>query len=401
MKILIADKLSELVVNELEKIGAEVLNKPGATTDELINIIKDIEVLVVRSTRVTADVMQAADNLSLIIRAGAGVNTIDLEFASSHGIHVANCPGKNTAAVAELALGLIIAADRRIANATRDLRDGQWRKKEYGKSNGLKNRTLGIIGYGSIGQALAKRAAALEMEIVAWSRSLTPEIAQKQNITYCSTPADVATHSDVVSVHLAANKETHHLIDSDFFNKMRKGTIFVNTSRGEIVDTKALKDAIKSKELHVGLDVYENEPSGGETEFEQTELAKQITCTPHIGASTYQAAEAIAEGVVEIVQSYLKTGQPINTVNVREKSTDKNSLLIRHYNRVGVLAAVLNVLRHEDVNVEEMENTIFEGGDAATCTLVLDSKPSPDMINKIKDDPNIIQAFLQTYKMEG
>lgn len=188
MKILIADKMSKSAVTALEKLGHTVISNPDLKAEELPGAIDDAEVLIVRSTKVIADTIAAGKNLSLIIRAGAGVNTIDLAKASEVGVYVTNCPGKNTEAVAELALGLMIAAGRRIADATADLRAGKWRKKEYGKAAGLKDRTLGIIGVGAIGKALIVRAKALEMNVIAWSRSLTPEKAKELGVGFCATP---------------------------------------------------------------------------------------------------------------------------------------------------------------------------------------------------------------------
>lgn len=394
MKILLADKLSQTAITELEKLGATVTNQPDAKAEKLPDIIKDHTILVVRSTKVTAETIQAAPNLTLIIRAGAGVNTIDLKTASNRGIHVANCPGKNTAAVAELALGLLIAADRRIVDATNDLRDGKWRKKEYGKSSGLKDRTLGIVGLGAIGKALAIRAGGLGMNIIAWSRSLTPEFAKELGIKYCDSINEIAEKSDAISVHLASKAETHHIIEKTFFNKMKDHAIFINTSRGEVVDSSALQDAVKSKKLRVGMDVFETEPDSGEASFTQTNLSKIISCTPHIGASTYQAAEAVASEVIRIVEQYKNTGKPANVVNIRAKSITETTFAVRHYNRVGVLAFVLDELRSDNVNIEEMENTIFDGSKAALCTLKLDDCPTEAQIDKIRKNDAIIQVVL-------
>ena len=393
MKILVVDKLSDAVNAQLEKLGGRVICK-SVSAEELPQNLADIEILIVRSTKVTAEAIKSAPLLSLIIRAGAGVNTIDLDAASSRGIHVANCPGKNTAAVAELAIGLLIAADRRIVNAATDLRNGQWRKKEYSKANGLKDRTLGIVGLGSIGKAVAERAKGLGMNVIAWSRSLTPEAAEGMKIGYCASLAEVAENADAVSVHLACSAEMKHLIGKDFLSGMKNGAIFINTARGEIVDTAALKDAIKSKKLNVAADVFENEPAGGEAGFADVELAQMITGTPHIGASTEQASEAIADEVVKIVESYKRTGRPLNTVNISAKSSAIINLVIRHYNRVGVLAGVLDKLRNDGINIEEMENLIFEGGHAASCTLRLDAEPAPETIKSIEQDDNIIKVLL-------
>ncbi len=392
MKVLIADKLSDRAVADLKSLGAEVVFEPGLTAEKLPEAIGDGEVLIVRSTKVTAQTISRGTNLSLIIRAGAGVNTIDLLEASLRGIHVANCPGKNADAVAELAVGLMIAADRRIADGTADLRNGVWNKKLYGKANGLRGRTLSIIGMGSIGRKTAEIARAMGMETAAWSRSLTPEKAEEWDVTYCATPEEAARMADVLSVHIAAGSDTKHFIGREILESLKEGAIFINTSRGEVVDTEVLKDVIRTRGIKAALDVYENEPAGGDGAFEDRELAEMITGTHHIGASTEQASDAIADEVVNIVRAYRETGKPLNLVNHQDKSAGVINLVIRHYNRVGVLAAVLNELRSAQINIEEMENSIFSGGKAAVCTLKLDSEPSAEVLERIRQGEHIIQA---------
>ena len=395
MKILIADKLSPKAIADLEKIGADITSSPNLKAEELSEAIGNTNVLIVRSTKVFAETIEAGKSLELIIRAGAGVNNIDLEKASNSGVYVANCPGKNSDAVAELALGHIIACDRQIVDASIDLRSGNWKKKAYQNAAGLKGRTLGIIGLGSIGNALAKLAKGLDMNVIAWSRSLTPDKADKLDLIYCESITEVAANADVVSVHLAMTPDTKHLLNNNFFNKMKDGAIFVNTSRGEIVDTAALRKAIDEKALRVGLDVFENEPGSGLAEFDQVDLAGLITGTPHIAASTNQASEAIANEVVRIVNSLIKTGKPINAVNSRDKTEDGTILMIRHYNRVGVLASVLDALREAGINVEDMENNIFNGSAAAIASLKLDKTPSVDVINQISSNEFIIQISIK------
>lgn len=394
MKILIADALSNRTVNALTALDAEVTVNADAGTDDLPALISDFEVLIVRSTKVQAACINAGSRLSLIIRAGAGVNNIDLAAASSRGIHVANCPGKNADAVAELAIGLLIAADRRIVNASVDLRDGKWRKKEYGKAAGLKDRYLGIIGLGSIGIGVLKRAQALGMQVCAWSRSLNDEQAAALGIERCEDHLEVARRADAISVHIAVNDQTKGLLDSTFFNAMKDDAVFVNTARGEVVDSAALEDAIHKKSLRVATDVFNNEPAGGEAEFEQTELAALLTATPHIGASTQQASDAIADEVVRIVTALKETGQPINIVNLRQKTSATSTLVVRHYNRVGVLAGVLDELRAAQLNIEEMNNTVFEGSEAALCTLKIDGQPEQTLVDKLTAVEDIIKIDL-------
>lgn len=396
MKVLIADKLSQRAVDTLRQLEFRVTMQPELATDQLAEAIGDAQVLVVRSTRVMADAIDSARNLSLIVRAGAGVNTIDVQRASQRGIYVTNCPGKNSAAVAELALGLLIACDRRIVDASADLRAGRWRKKEYGSSRGLNGRALGILGMGMIGQAVAARGRGLGMHVHAWSRSLTAERAAELGVEYCPTPVDMASRCDAVSVHLAATEQTKGLVDRRFLSAMKEGAIFVNTSRGEIVDQQALADAVVQRHLRVGLDVFADEPKLGEAPFANVELAQQITATPHIGASTDEAAEAIADEVVRIIRTFRETGKPPNTVNMCGHSPATYSLVIRHFNRVGVLAGVLDLLRHEGINVEEMENTIFEGAEAACCTLQLDTAPSAETLAKLVGSQSVLQATVES-----
>lgn len=392
MKVLIADKVSTRMVEDLKSLGFEVATNPDISPADLPGVIAGVEILVVRSKQVTAAAIDAGASLSLIIRAGAGVNTIDVKRASEKGVYVANCPGKNTDAVAELAIGLLIAADRRIPDALLDLRSGKWRKKEYGKARGLKGRTLGIVGLGSIGSAVAQRAKGFGMEVVGWSRSLTPERARESGIGYCGSLVELAAKSDAVSVHLALSKETRGLIGGEFFGATKKGAIFVNTARSEVVDSPALREALRSGKIRAGLDVFENEPTAGEAEFGNPELASLLAAAaPHIGASTDQAEEAIAEETVRVARIYAETGKSVNAVN-RRKLHAGFPLVVRHYNRVGVLASVLRELRDGGINIEEMENTIFEGEEAACCSLILDKAPTDALVAQIGAIENVIQA---------
>lgn len=400
MQILIADSLAETAIDELTAIGCAVRYEPALTPDELPDAIAGVNVLIVRSTKVGAAVFDTADELALVVRAGAGVNTIDLEAADHSGVFVANCPGKNAHAVAELTFGLIVAADRRIAGATADLVTGRWRKKHYGDASGLRGRTLGILGYGTIGKIVASYAAALGMKRLVWSRSLTPERAEEEGVLYAASPIEVARRADVVSLHLAATADTRKLVDDTFLAAMKEGAILVNTSRGEIVDQHALPHAIEEKKLRVALDVYEGEPSGGETTWEATGLHELAAATPHIGASTAQAADAIAAEAARIVRVFKETGMPENAVNVNTASDARYTLVVRHRNRVGVLAGVLDALRQNNVNVEEMNNTIFQRGETASCSLQLAGEPDESTVTAIRAQEHVLAARIEARSTE-
>ena len=268
MHVLIADKFEQSGRDGLQAIGCEVLFQPDLKDDALVEAIArhQPDVLVVRGTKVTES-MLAAGSLKLIVRAGAGYNTIDVAAASRRGIYVSNCPGKNSIAVAELAFALILALDRRIADNVIALRAGQWNKKEFSKARGLFGRSLGLVGLGKIGQEMIPRAKAFGMPVVAWSRSLTDEKAAELGVERMTTPLDVARAADIVSVHVALKPDTRLLIGPDFFKEMRTGAYLINTSRGEVVDQTALLEAIKSKGVRAGLDVFAIEPTSAVAEF--------------------------------------------------------------------------------------------------------------------------------------
>ena len=386
MKVLVADKFEESGRRGLADAGFEVRYEPDAKDDALTEALKnsEAEVLVVRGTKVSRAALQAG-HLSLVVRAGAGYNTIDIEAASERGISVANCPGKNSVAVAELAFGLIVALDRRISENTADLKRGVWNKKEYGKARGLFGRTLGLIGVGGIGSEMIPRARAFGMPVVAWSRRLTPERARELGIERKESPRDVAAASDVVSVHVALKPETTGLIGRDFFDAMRPGAFFVNTSRAEVVDQAALARAVSERGMRAGLDVFAGEPSGGSGSVDDPIFQLPgVIGTHHIGASTDQAQEAIAAETVRIVREYRETGRAPNVVNLAKKSPATHLLIVRHCDRVGVLAAVFDRIKRAGINVQETENVVFDGAKAAVARIHLNQAPSEEILRDIE-----------------
>ena len=386
MKVLVADKFEQSGRDGLQALGCDVSYQPDLKDDALANAIASEapDVLVVRGTKVT-EPMLAAGPIKLVVRAGAGFNTIDVAAASKRGIYVSNCPGKNSIAVAELAFALMLALDRRIVDNAFALRRGEWNKKEFSKARGLFGRTLGLIGVGKIGQEMIPRAHAFGMRVVAWSRSLTPARAAEMGVVYKDSPKAVAAESDVVSVHLALNNETRKLIDADFFNAMREGAYFVNTARGEVVDEQALVNAMRTRGIRAGVDVYAVEPTGATGEFKD-DVAKEdaLYGTHHIGASTDQAQEAIAAETVRIVKQFKETGQAPNVVNLARQTPATHRLVVRHVDRPGVLAGVLDAIKSEQINVQEMENIVFDGAAAAVARINLDNAPSEAILNEIR-----------------
>ena len=399
MKILVADKFERSGLDGLAATGSEVLFEPDLKDDALGRRLAQsgAEALVVRSTKVTAPILEAARGLALVIRAGAGVNTIDLAAASRRGVFVANCPGKNGIAVAELAIGLILALDRRIPENAEALRRGEWNKKEFSKARGLYGRTLGIAGMGTIGTEVARRARAFGMRVVAWSRSLTPERAEALGVEWAANVVDLARASDVVSVHLAAAKETKGLFGAEFFAAMRPGAFFVNTSRADVVDARALSDALAEGRIRAALDVFPKEPAESKGPIDDP-LARDpnVVGTHHIGASTDQAQEAIAAETVRIVRTYLETGKVENVVNVARRPPATHLLVVRHRDRVGVLAHVLGALKSDGISVQGMENIVFEGAEAACARIEVDKEPRPETLETIRSGNEDVYSLTVT-----
>ena len=400
MKILIADKFQQKGIDDLKSLGAQVAYEPDVTAETLPALVErhDPDVLVVRSTKVKPPVFEVAKRLTLVVRAGAGVDNIDVPAASARGISVANCPGKNSIAVAELVWGLILASDRRIPDQTADLRAGVWNKKEYSKARGLYGRTLGVIGVGQIAREVISRARAFGMRVVAWSRSLTDEAADSMGIERRASPLDVAREADVVSINVAATDQTKQLVNAKFIDALKPGAVLINTSRGTVVDEPALLKAIKEKNVRAGLDVYEGEPGGASASGAfNSELASSpgVVGTHHIGASTDQAQDAIAAEAVRIIKVYKETGEVPNIVNQCGKSPATRMLVVRHLNRPGVLAHVIGEIGKAEINIEEMENVIYQGAEAACAKIRLDGEPPESVLQKIRDgSKNVLSVDL-------
>ncbi len=384
MKVLVADKFEQSGLEALKAAGCEVVYQPDVNGDALTKAIGDsqAQILVVRSTQVTGDMLDAGA-LSLIVRAGAGVNTVDVAGASARGIYVSNCPGRNSVAVAELTMGLILAIDRRIADNVADLRAGKWNKKEYSKARGLMGQTLGLLGFGHIGQEVARRASAFGISVLVWSRRFCDDdvardqAAESFDIEILPSAEDVVEQSDVISIHLALTKETRGFVNGALLAHLKPGASLINTARAEVVDHDALAAAVREKGLRLGLDVFANEPSGATGEFSDPLVAQpNVYGTHHIGASTDQAQEAIADEAVRVIRIYKDTGKVPNVVNLARQTPATHMLIVRHRDKPGVLAHVFEYLRVAHLNVQETENIIFEGAQAAVARINLDGAPS-------------------------
>ena len=388
MRILIADSLPADHVDRLRDAGLDVVDRPDLAGDDIAGHLDGVDVLVVRSTRVDAATLEAGDRLGLVVRSGAGVNTIDVDAAAARGIHVCNVPGMNAVAVAELTMGLLCALDRGIPDNVAELRDGRWDKKRFSSARGLKGRTIAIIGLGSIGLAVAKRAAAFELDVLAEARpgrgGATLAAAAEAGVTFVETREELLGSADIVSLHVPLTNGTRGMVDAEFLAQCRDGAWLLNTSRGEVVDGEALLAALDDRRMRAGLDVFPDEPSDKQCDW-SSELAQHpaVYGTHHIGASTAQAQDATAGATVDLILDAAR-GQIRNCVNLQSEPVGTCSLTVRHRDRVGVLSEVLGVLRSADVNIGQMENRIFAGSEAAVATMVCEQPVTPEVAARIR-----------------
>lgn len=375
MRILLADRFPEPQLEKLIRLGHDVRYEPDLGGDDLPDSIADAGVLVVRSTPVSREVIETAQELGLIVRAGAGTNTIDIEAASNRAIYVSNVPGKNSVAVAELTMGLILALDRQIPDNVTELRNDNWRKAKFATARGLKGRRLGIIGMGAIGSEVATRARSFGLRILAIDRPGRPdevmEVLTDLGAELYPDLESMLADCDIVTIHVPASPDTVGMVDADFLDHLPDGAYLINTSRADVIVERDLLDALDRKSLLAAIDVHREEPDTGEASFAST-LARhpRVYGTHHIGASTEQAQEAIAKQVVEIIDQYADGGVK-DVVNLSEPMAHTTVVGIRHVDKVGVLSRVFTTLRAADINVEHMENHIFEGANAAKAVLHL------------------------------
>jgi D-3-phosphoglycerate dehydrogenase / 2-oxoglutarate reductase len=311
-KILLADKLPDSIIDGLKALGLEVDSQPKLGENDLPDAIKGAKYLVVRSTKVNAKTFEAADALKMVVRAGAGYNTIDVDAAAKAGVAVCNTPGKNSIAVAELAMGLIVSLDRRLPDNVADFRKGVWNKAGYSKAEGVYGKALALVGVGNIGKEVAKRALAFGMKV--YGKDVVP--IDVEGVEAFADYDAVLPNADYVSIHLPSNAETRGMIDKAFLAKMKEGAALINTSRAELVDQAALIDAVKNRGIRAALDVFEGEPeqkTGEVTSDLQT--LEGVYVTHHIGASTAQAQFAVAEETLHVVKTFQETGEPLHKVN--------------------------------------------------------------------------------------
>jgi len=398
MRILVAYDMPDETIEQLRSLAADVVYRPEAGGTEIRDAIRGINVLVTRNARVSAETLARADALQMIVHAGSGPGDVDVEVASDAGIFLTHCPDQHADAVAELTLGLIVALDRRLVEGVLALREGIWNRSELSDARGLTGRTLGILGYGEIGRRVARRARAFGMHVLAWSPRLATEPIVDPEVEACMWPRDLARRSDVVSVHAVAEDEDEHemFVDEGFLEALPEGATLVHMGHPGGVDRAALIRAIETRNLRVAVDVFTSEPSS-DTSRVRLRLCELpgVLCTQHLGPLTQQARQAIADEVFQIIRTFLVTGEVLHCLNLLEHSPATWQLVLRVRDQVGVMAAVLEAIRADGINAEEIASRVFTGAKAAWCTIALDERPSNEALRTIRALTDVLHLELR------
>ncbi len=397
MKILVACDLPATALEQLAALGAEVVARPNLAARELRDALTGVGVLIVQNLRVAPDAIARARDLQMVIHAGPGPGEIAVDDASAAGVFVTHCPEQHAVAVAELTLGLVLALDRRIVENAVASREGRWIRPEVSDARGLAGRTLGVVGWGAVGRLVAARARAFGLRVLAWPPPGVGEGAEEIGVTFCNWPRELARAADIVTVHSFEDEEDRGvLIDEEFLASLSEGAALVHVGRPGAVDAVALAEAIPSRRLRVAVDVFIPEPTTEPSSF-RVKLAELpgVICTQHIGPLTEQARAAAAAEVVRIVHDFLVAGEVRNCLNLLERSPATWQLVLRVRDQVGVMASILEAVRADGINAEEIESRVFAGAKAAWCTISLDERPSTEALEAIRALPDVLHLELR------
>lgn len=388
--------MPEFALDQLRALGCNVVYKPGLAGGALRPELSDASILVVGSGRVPADVIASARSLQLIVRRGSGPANIAVEEASAQGVFVADCNEQHATAVAELGLGLLIALDRRIVENTLALREGRWSRPELAAARGLSGRTLGLLGYGAVGRILAQRGHALGMSVMVWEPGGTAAEAHDSDVERCNWPREVASGCDAVMLLPAVEGQDAVVVDQEFLAAMRPGALFIHLGPAGAVDATALAEAVQSRNLRAAIDVHAGEPTADVARFTNPLLALPgVIGTQHIGPLTEQAREATAAEAVRVIRSFLVTGECINCLNLMERTPATWQLVLRVRDQVGVMASILDAIRADGINAEEITSRVFIGAKAASCIIAIDERPSREALDAIRALPDVLHLELR------
>lgn len=396
MKILVACEVPDATLDELRPLGSDLIYAPKLAPEELDAKLADVGVLVVENLRVAPASISKAESLQLIVRAGPGAGNVAIEEASAQGVVVAHCPDKDAAAVAELAFGMMFALDRQIYENTEALKQGRWARGEFMGARGLAGRTLGLIGYDGAAMEIARRARCFEMQVVAWSPHMPHEDQLDRDVELCDWPREVARKASIIVVLGSPETEQMSLVDSEFLETLAPGSILIHLAQPGAIDEGAVAQAVQTRGLRVGLDVHSAAPSGDSGKFKSRLLPLVgVIGTHHIGAETQQARDAIAAEIVRTVRTFLINGDVANGLNIAERSPATWQLVCRVRDQVGVMASILDAIRADGINAQEISSRVFLGAKAALCTIALDERPSAQALDAIRAIPDVLHLELR------
>lgn len=378
-KVLIADKINDKGVEVLEG-SAEVVNNPTITPEELLETIDQYDGIIVRSrTKVTKEVIENAKNLKIIARAGVGVDNIDVDAATDHGILVVNAPQSTSITVAEHAMGLMLSLSRKIAIADASVKAGKWEKSKF-MGMELRNKTLGVIGMGRIGSQVVKRSKAFEMDVIVYDPYITEETAKELGVEI-TTLDDLVQKADVMTIHVPLTPETKGLISKDELAKMKDNAILLNCARGGIIDEADLYDALKERpELKAGLDVFENEP----LENSPLTTLDNVVLTPHIAASTKEAQRDAAIIVAKEVKEVINGNTPSNVLNMPLVDSETFQTLKPYFELTEKLGQTL--VQITTPNISEL-NIVYSGEISGRSKEPLTRELLKTFLNPILNEP--------------
>jgi D-3-phosphoglycerate dehydrogenase len=397
MKILIACPLTENALLELQGLGAELVYEPELTAERLEDLIPDVAVLVVCRLRVSPEMIATGKALQLIVRAGTDTANIAIDAASTAGVFVANCPYMDAVAIAELTVGLLVALDRRVLENAEASREGARADEMNVDAVGLAGRKLGLLGFGPIEREIAKRARAFEMNLLAWSPTLTPELAAESGIEFCAWPRELARESDVVAVYAAARDAGEVLVDAEFLRSMRPGASFVYMGHPAALDEQALLTVARERGLRVACDISAPQLSDSDTGriTSRLQTLPGVIGTCRLADRTRQVQQATSAEVVRIVRGFVVAGEVRNCLNLSEHSPATWQLVLRLKDKPGVLAAIVEVVRADGINIEDVTSRLFTGAMAVWCTIALDERPSNDALSAIRQTDGVLHLDIR------
>ncbi|GEM_PF-614538 len=398
MKTLVGCKLPDSALDELRSLGTELIYQPDLTTAQLEKLIGDVAILVVCRTRVSREAISAGRSLQLIVRAGTNTANIAIEEASAAGIFVCNCPDKDAAAVAELMLGFLIALDRRLPQLAGVFDRGAVGGPACGgDARGLAGRTLGLLGFGAAQRELARRAQACHVDVLVWAADLSQDAASRHGVRACSWPRELARQSDMIAAHVPRQEADGMLVDAEFLENMRPGAYLVFAGHPAGLDTNALAEIAPRRKLRVACDLSAPQLTGSDTGRFKNRLGElpDVLATFGLADRTQQAWEATAAEVVRVVREFLVAGTVRNCVNLLESSPATWQLLLRLRDTVGVMAAIMDHIRADGINAQEIQARVFAGAKAAWCVIALDERPSAEGLDAIRKLDGVLHLELR------